>query len=167
MSLIEQIAGLALIIVPMLLILYMPVGMLCSKTKKQLMPDTGFSVQVYIPFINLLYLRKILNGSTLMAKIPTVILLVAALFRVASLLLLTVYPVLVIYSAALILLAIVIYYIFYIIIALDVAHTLGSSLMTYIVCIVVAPLAYYLLSLRVTAYLSSYKEVLDGTFEGE
>jgi hypothetical protein len=64
-------------------------------------------------------------------------------------------------------LAILIHYVVYVIVAIDLARTFGNTVFMYLVCILLAPLGYYILALQVGKQLVLLKETVDGTFEGQ
>jgi hypothetical protein len=166
MSIAEQIIGIAVAALLPIIVIYAPVGMLCVRVKSKLLQESGFSIQAFFPVWNLLFLRKMLYNRTTLVKIPAIALAVAILFRWFSIIMLVNLPVLAVYSSAILILALVVHYVTYIIVAIDVANAFGSSFLTYIICVLVTPLAYYLLYLKVTPYIESCKETIDGTFEG-
>ena len=164
----KEFIGMALIIILVYGVLFIPVGLVNIKAYRALKgekPKLGALLTSFSPFYALTYTRKQFYGKATMFKLCYTICGLAVMFRCIAIIMLTHMPVLTVYSSFAMVGAIVLFYLFYIMNAIDLSRMFGSGPLQYLICVALTPLAYYTLSVKILPYFASVKEIVDGTFD--
>lgn len=166
----EMFIGIAFVLVLLYSIFFVPIGMLCIRTYKVTKGESKVPFQVgvlsFLPFTNVIYLRKMLYGKSTLFIVLHFVLLAIFLFRVVAIVLISTAPILVVYSSILMLAGLGVFYLMYVANAIDISHMLDSGFVQYLASTIIPPLAVYFLSLKIVPYFSDVKEDLNGTFSG-
>lgn len=164
----QYVAG-AILVLIIYAVICIPVGMLNVSLRRAALgakPSPNEYLKAYSPFVNITYGRKVLYGKTAYSYgLYTVVLLLV--FRVVAVLLVGTVPVLTIYSAFTTLAALALYCVLYIWNAASMCLLLRGGTMLTIVSVLIAPVGYYLISVRVPGYFKSVEDEVSGRFKSK
>lgn len=165
---IQQIISVVIVIAVLCAVVCVTVGMFNRKLFLAVYGTkcTGLSaVEAYIPFYNIVYARKIINGKAPVFLGGFCLCAAGLIFRLGSVVLVAKFPVLIVYSSLAMVVCIALYMLLYIINAVDFCRMLNCGFLTTICCIIVAPVGYYMLSTQVLPYFKQVEDKVSGTFE--
>lgn len=166
---IQQILSTLIVIAVLCAILCVTVGMFNRKVFLAVYKSkcTGLStIQAFIPFYNITYARRIINGKCPIFNVGLCICLIGFVFRLVSVALVAKVPVLIVYSSMVMIGCIALYMILYIANAVDFCRMLNCGFLTTICSIIVAPVGYYMLSTQVLPYFKQVEDRVSGAFSG-
>lgn len=121
-------------------------------------------VKAHMPVYNVCYARKQAYGSNTVHIVLTTLIVILFLMRFLAIALVNFVPILFVFSPFFVIVSVLMYYVLYAVNAVDFARMLGCGGITLIMCILVAPLGYYLMSNQVLPYFKESEDVMSDRF---